>query len=392
MGVDVFKTDFGEDVPEDAVFADGSTGRTMHNLYPLLYNRAVFEVSEEERGRVRGIVWGRSGTAGSQRYPVCWSGDPAADFESLAATIRGGLSAGMSGLPFWASDIGGYRGRPDPELYVRWAQFGLFSSHSRMHGDGPREPWAFGEEALRIVRDCARLRFRLFPYIYSAAHEAARTGMPLIRALPLAFPEDPISAAGAGPAELEYMFGPSFLVAPVHERGGGRTVYLPPGDWIDFWTGRRSKGPRTLRLEVPLDRIPIFVKAGAAVPMIGAHGPLLRVPEGRIDPLAVEVYPCTASAPVLFEDEGATSFRSEAGVRKAVFAWSGPHRRQWVIRFRNIGRPARIRLETAPRLGKNRRPSKKYENGDLALGLPAVRSGRIELLFPDVKKSGARPR
>ena len=163
MGVDVFKTDFGEDIPEDARFRDGRTGAELHNLYPLLYNAAVFEVTAEEKGR--GLVWARSATAGSQRFPVCWSGDPASDWDSLAATVRGGLSAGMSGLALWSHDIGGYRGAPDPELYVRWAQFGSFSSHSRMHGDSPREPWLFGTEALAIVRKFVGLRYRLFPYI-----------------------------------------------------------------------------------------------------------------------------------------------------------------------------------------------------------------------------------
>jgi len=382
MGVDAFKTDFGEDVPEDAVFADGATGRTMHNLYPLLYNRAVFEVTQEERGREAGIVWSRSGTAGSQRYPVCWSGDPAADFASLAATIRGGLSAGLSGLPFWSSDIGGYRGRPDPELYVRWAQFGLFSSHSRMHGDSPREPWHFGDEALGIVRKYAELRVRLFPYIYSAAHEAARTGMPVIRALPLAFPADPISAAGAGPAGFEYMFGPSLLVAPVYERAGLRTVYLPPGTWVDYWTRKKLRGPATLRLTVPLEKIPLYIRAGAIIPMIGTPESVPRIPESRVDPLALETFPHRSSESVLYEDEGASEFGCEAGPHKIVLTWRGAFLRHWILRFRDIGRPARIRLETVPRLPANRRPIKSYENGDMTIALPSVRSGRIELHVP----------
>ncbi len=392
MGADVFKTDFGEDVPEDAVFAGGATGRTMHNLYPLLYNRAVFEVTEEERGRGSGIVWGRSGAAGSQRYPVCWSGDPAADFESLAATIRGGLSAGLSGIPFWSSDIGGYRGRPDPELYIRWAQFGLFSSHSRMHGDGPREPWAFGHEAERIVKACAEFRFRLFPYIYSAAHEAALTGAPVIRALPFAFPDDPLSAAAAAPADLEYMFGPSLLVAPVYERGGSRTVYLPPGNWIDYRTRKKFKGPVTLRMSVPIETIPLFVRAGAIIPMIGAKKPVLRIPEGRIDPLGLEIHPYKTSESVLYEDEGPTLFRCEGRGPRIVLTWNGPIRRRWVLRFHEIQRPERIRLETAPRLPVNRHRSKSYENRDLTLGLPSVRSGRVELLYPFKKGQGGRKR
>jgi alpha-D-xyloside xylohydrolase len=271
-GVDVFKTDFGEDIPEDARFHDGRTGRDLHNLYPLLYNAAVFEVMEEEKGY--GLVWSRSGTAGSQRYPVCWSGDPASDWDSLATTIRGGLSAGMSGLAFWSHDIGGYRGTPEPELFVRWAQFGLFSSHSRMHGDSPREPWLFGAEALAIVRRYAALRVKLLPYIRRTGREASTIGMPFLRALPLAFPDDPNAAAW----DHEYLFGPSILVAPVirkiedlERRSGGSmktprmAVYLPPGEWIDHWTGRAHRGPAVIKRAVPLSVMPLYIRKGTNV-------------------------------------------------------------------------------------------------------------------------------
>ncbi|MGZ4886351.1 MAG: TIM-barrel domain-containing protein [Candidatus Aminicenantales bacterium] len=321
MGVDVFKTDFGEDVPAEAVFHDGRTGAELHNLYPLIYSQAVAEVTAEEGGS--GLVWSRSGTAGSQRYPVGWSGDPAADWDSLAATVRGGLSAGMSGLAFWSNDIGGYRGRPSPELYVRWAQFGLFCSHSRMHGDSPREPWAFGPKAEAIVAKFVRLRYRLFPYLYSLAHEAARTGLPVLRALPFEFPGDP----NAHGHDLEFMLGPWLLVAPVVHEGGERDVYLPYWDererhgnrragkeegktyggaeWIDFWSGRRHPAGRTLRIKSPLSRIPVFVRAGAILPMMPDAE---RIPEGPIARLKVQVYPGVPSRFTLFEDEGPTDF------------------------------------------------------------------------------------
>ncbi len=267
QGVDVFKTDFGEDVPPDARFSDGQTGATLHNLYPLLYNRAVSEVVQQEKGY--SLVWGRSGTAGSQRYPVCWSGDPAADWDSLACTIRGGLSIGMSGIPFWSSDIGGYRGMPSPRLYVRWAQFVLLCSHARMHGDSPREPWAFGDEALRIVRDYVRLRYRLFPYLYSAAHEASRSGLPVIRAMPLAFPDD----ANTYDKDLQFMLGDSLLVAPVYDAGDQRSVYLPPGKWIDFWTQEVHQGGVNVTVRAPLDVLPLFVRAGAILPLLADDAP-----------------------------------------------------------------------------------------------------------------------
>jgi alpha-D-xyloside xylohydrolase len=336
MGVDVFKTDFGEDVPADAVFRDGRTGAELHNLYPLLYNEAVFEVTAEENGR--GLVWGRSATAGSQRFPVVWSGDPASDWDSLAATIRGGLSAGMSGLALWSHDIGGYRGRPGPELYVRWAQFGLLSSHSRMHGDSPREPWHFSEEALAIVRKFAGLRYRLFPYIRSAALEAGTTGMPVLRALPLVFPDDPNGAAW----DHEYLFGPSLLVAPVIRplaelaRAGGRpagrplfAVYLPPGEWIDYWTGKAHSGPAVVEVPAPLDVLPLFARAGAVVPMMRRA---TRIPDGPVDPLELGIYPAGASAYALFEEEGRTEFRLEPAKGGFDLHWSGPVRRRIVVR------------------------------------------------------------
>ncbi len=338
-GVDVFKTDFGEDIPEDARFHDGRTGAEIHNLYPLLYNGAVFEVTAEEKGR--GLVWSRSGTAGSQRFPVCWSGDPASDWDSLAATIRGGLSAGMSGLALWSHDIGGYRGTPDPELYVRWAQFGLFSSHSRMHGDSPREPWLFGDEALAIVRKFVGWRYRLFPYIRSAALEARETGLPVLRALPLAFPDDPNAAAW----DHEYMFGPSLLVAPVIRKvkelqhGSGRrsgpprmSVYLPRGEWIDFWTGRTHRGPAVIEASARLDIMPLFVRAGAVIPMMKGA---VRIPEGRIDPLEAVLYPAPSgpSWSTLFEEEGRTIFRLERIGDRCLVEWTGPVRRTYVIRM-----------------------------------------------------------
>jgi alpha-D-xyloside xylohydrolase len=336
MGVDVFKTDFGEDVPAEAVFRNGRRGAELHNLYPLLYNQAVAEVMTEEGGR--GLVWSRSGTAGSQRFPVCWSGDPAADWDSLAATIRGGLSAGMSGLAFWSNDIGGYRGKPSPELYVRWAQFGLLCSHSRMHGDSPREPWLFGPEAEAIVTKFVRLRYRLFPYFYSLAHEAARTGLPVLRALPLAFPDDPNSHGH----DFEFMLGPWLLVAPVVDKSGEGEVYLPiwqgversskgrrerrnagewvGAEWIDFWTRRRYSAGRTLRLKSPLARIPVFVRAGAILPMMTDAE---RIPSGPIERLNIQVYAGVPSRFTLFEDEGLTKFELARPGKRLTLITSG---------------------------------------------------------------------
>jgi alpha-D-xyloside xylohydrolase len=327
MGVDLFKTDFGEDIPEDAVFSNGQTGASMHNLYPLLYNEAVFEVTREEKGA--GLVWSRSGTAGNQRYPVCWSGDPASDFDSLACTIRGGLSAGLSGIPFWSNDIGGYRGIPDEDLYIRWAQFGLLCSHSRMHGDSPREPSRFGPRALEIVRKYIELRYRLFPYIYSTAHEASRTGIPVLRALPLAFPDDPNSCAH----DLEFLLGPWLLIAPVYNREGERDVYFPPGVWIDYWDGSRVNGPCSSRVSAPIERLPIYVRAGAILPTME---PVSRIPAGPLEPLILDVYPYGESTYHLHEDEGTTEIRCVNGEEETSLEWSGSRSMSFAARFNGI--------------------------------------------------------
>lgn len=325
MGVDVFKTDFGEDIPRDAVFSDGQTGATMHNLYPLIYNQAVSDVVRQEKGY--SLVWGRSGTAGSQRYPVCWSGDPAADWDSLACTIRGGLSIGQSGIPFWSSDIGGYRGMPTPDLYVRWAQFTLFCSHARMHGDSQREPWFFGDDAFRIVRDYVSLRYRLFPYVYSAAHEASRTGMPVIRAMSLAFPDDPNTYT----QDLQYMFGPSLLVAPIYDPSGERSVYLPDGAWIDFHSGDVYPGQTTLHVHAPLDRMPIFVRGGAVIPQIE---PVRRIPQGSPERLIVDVYPHGSTQYTLLDDDAETTFETRDDGERLTLRWQGSVAQTLVIRFR----------------------------------------------------------
>jgi alpha-D-xyloside xylohydrolase len=324
-GISVFKTDFGEDVPEDSYFSNGRSGADMHNLYPFLYNKTVADVTRQEKGYE--IVWARSGFAGCQRYPVCWSGDPAADFASLAATIRGGLSLGMSGIPFWSNDIGGYRGLPSPELYVRWAQFGLFCSHSRMHGDSPREPWYFGEKALTIVKKYIELRYQLFPYIYSTANEASRYGMPVIRAMPLAFPDDP----NTYDKDLQFMLGKWLLIAPIYNRGGSRLVYFPKGRWIDFENGKIYIGPTNGRINAPLNKLPIFVRSGAIIPMMQKG---LRIPKNLINPLLLQVYPALLSEYDFIEDEGQTVFECHRDKEELVFNIKGQFLRNYVISFK----------------------------------------------------------
>ena len=223
----------------------------------------MYEASEQY-GQGEAVVWGRSGWSGSQRYPVQWGGDPQSDWEGLAASIRGGLSWGMSGGPFYSHDIGGFTAnRPDPELYVRWTQAGVMSSHTRFHGPGPREPWEYGEEVERDVRQWLEWRYRLIPYLEACALEASRTGLPLMRAMPLAFPEDRL----AWGFEEQYTLGPALLVAPVLHPRGKVCVYLPRGVWYGLWAEECVWGPRVLDLTMPLNSLPVYGREGFLLPL-----------------------------------------------------------------------------------------------------------------------------
>jgi alpha-D-xyloside xylohydrolase len=368
QGVDVFKTDFGEDIPEDACFANGMTGAEMHNLYPLYYNRVVFEVTEQITGE--GIVWSRSGWAGNQRYPTCWSGDPACEWGSLAFTLRGGLSLGLSGVPFWGHDIGGYRGHPTEKLYIRWAQFGMFCSHTRCHGESQREPWFFGDRALDIFRCYALLRYQLFPYIYSCAHEAANTGMPVLRAMMLEYPEDP----NCYDKDLQYMFGPWFLVAPIFNENDQRNVYLPPGDWVDYWNGKIIKGPANVAIHAQLDQLPLFVRSGAVIPMME---PANRIPHKKIDPLIVDIYPSEAFSYKFLEDDGITEIQGEKTEYGLEISWDGPIPRAYHIRIHTGWRPQEAWIITPA--GDSELDWQEITRGVYQIEVPECDSARMDV-------------
>jgi alpha-D-xyloside xylohydrolase len=307
QGVAAFKTDFGEAIAEDAVFANGMTGRELHNAYPLLYNACFYEAFAE--AGVEPLVWGRSGWAGIQRFPVSWSGDQLCNYPSMVCTLWSGLSFGLSGAAFWSHDIGGFEGRPDPELYVRWAQWGLLSSHSRAHGTTRREPWTFGEQAARIFARFARLRYRLIPYLYSCAHEASMTGMPVMRALVLLDHADP----NAWAADTQYLLGPDLLVCPVTAPGVDvLRVYLPPGRWYDFWSGEPRSGGLWQELPVTLERIPLFVRGGAVLP-VGPEEEWVGQRDG--ERLTLLVYPDEAGRAVsrFRHDRGEATFTYHDG-------------------------------------------------------------------------------
>lgn len=266
LGIRGIKTDFGEQVPEDAVFYDGSTGKTMHNYYPVLYNKVTHDVIHPYNG----ILLGRSSWAGSQAFTGIWAGDQTADFaprSGMLSTIFAGQNIGLCGFPYWGSDIGGYFGTPDRECFIRWTQYAAFTPCMELHGLGERDPWDMDQQALDNYVAYTSLHTRLFPYLYQLAIEGADKGLPMIRAMMLHYNEDPMIHELAC-VSFQYLFGRDLLVAPIFYEGISREVYLPAGDWVQFWTGERIQGPWNGRIDAPLDQTPVYIRAGAVIPVL----------------------------------------------------------------------------------------------------------------------------
>jgi len=262
QGVDALKTDFGERIPTDVVWHDGTDPATMHNLYTQLYNRAVFDVVREVRGEGEAVLFARSATTGGQQFPVHWGGDNTSTFPSMAETLRGGLSLAASGFGYWSHDIGGFEGTPDAAVFKRWVPFGLLSSHSRLHGsDSYRVPWAFDDEAVAVTRQFARLKNSLMPYLYTVGADAAATGVSVARPMLFEFPDDPAVTY----LDRQYMLGPDLLVAPVFSVDGTVEVYLPAGTWTHLLTGEHVTGGRWLRETHGFDSLPLYVRDGAVL-------------------------------------------------------------------------------------------------------------------------------
>ncbi|MEV1025990.1 alpha-xylosidase [Streptomyces sp. NPDC050264] len=263
QGVDCFKTDFGERIPTDVVWHDGSDPQRMHNYYTHLYNQVVFELLEKERAIGEAVLFARSATAGGQQFPVHWGGDCWSSFGAMAESLRGGLSLSLSGFGFWSHDIGGFEGTPDRAVFKRWLAFGLLSSHSRLHGSSSyRVPWEFGDEAVDVARTFTKLKHRLMPYLYGVAAEAHAAGVPLMRPMLLEFPGDPTARA----LDRQYMLGPDLLVAPVFSADGDVEFYLPEGTWTHLLTGERVQGPAWRRETHGYDSLPLYVRPGAVLP------------------------------------------------------------------------------------------------------------------------------
>ena len=283
MGVDAIKTDFGEYVEDYIEFA-GGPGRQFKNVFPLLYNKAAFEVSEKVHPG-NAILWSRSAYAGSQRYPVHWSGDSGCTFEDMVCALRSGLSFGLSGFTFWSNDVGGFCGVPSDELYARWTAWSIFNSHMRLHGGPPRyrEPWNFSPETQIIFRELVGLRYRLIPYLYTEAKASAREGLPVLRHLAFEFQDDPTSWN----IDDQFMFGESIMVAPILSEKNSRNVWIPPGVWFDAWNGEKIEGPRWIQVTAELDKVPFYYRGGHAVLM----GPDIRYVDEKTEPITIKIFP-----------------------------------------------------------------------------------------------------
>jgi len=258
MGVDCFKTDFGERIPTDVTYHNGADPMQMHNLYAQLYNATVWELLQEVKGE-DAIVFARSATVGGQKMPVHWGGDNSSSFESMAESLRGGLSLSLSGFGYWSHDIGGFEGHPDPAVFKRWLAFGLLSSHSRLHGnESVRVPWSIDEEAVDVTRTFANLKKKLHPYLVATMREVSEKGLPMMRPMLLEFPEDPT----AWFLDQQYMLGSDLLVAPVFSAEGNVTFYLPAGKWRNYLNNKEEDGGRWITESHDFHSLPLYIRIG----------------------------------------------------------------------------------------------------------------------------------
>ena len=268
MGVDCFKTDFGERIPvRDIAYFDGSDPVKMHNYYPFLYNKAVFELLERERGTGEAVLFARSATVGGQQFPAHWGGDCSASYLSMAETLRAGLSLACAGFGFWSHDMGGFENTASADVYKRWCQFGMLSSHSRLHGSGSyRVPWLFDEEACDVLRKFVKAKCALMPYLYRQAVKAHEDGIPMMRPMFLEFPED----RACEPLDRQYMLGDSLMVAPVFKESGEAEYYLPEGTWYNLLTEARAEGGRWHKEQFDYFSLPLMLRPGSIL-AVGAH-------------------------------------------------------------------------------------------------------------------------
>lgn len=264
MGVDCFKTDFGERIPTDCVYYDGSDPLLMHNYYTYLYNKCVFELLEEYKGRDEACLFARSATAGGQKFPVHWGGDCSSNYLSMSESLRAGLSLTCSGFGFWSHDISGFEGTAPADVYKRWSAFGLLSTHSRLHGSNSyRVPWLFDEESVDVVRKFTKLKCSLMPYLYTAAMEAHQSGVPAMRAMVLEFPED----IPCSDLDRQYMLGERLMVAPVFTKEGDVDYYLPEGRWTNILNNQVAEGGKWRHEVHDFMSLPLMARENTILPL-----------------------------------------------------------------------------------------------------------------------------
>ena len=265
MGVDCFKTDFGERIPvKDIMYFDHSDPVKMHNYYTYLYNQAVFELLERERGTGEAVLFARSATVGGQQFPAHWGGDCSASYVSMAETLRGGLSLSLGGFGFWSHDISGFESTAPADIYKRWCQFGLLSSHSRLHGSSSyRVPWLFDDEACEILKEFVNLKCRLMPYLYGQAVRSHTEGRPVLRPMVLDFPQD----RACDTLDRQYMFGDALLVAPIFKANGEVQYYLPEGTWYNLITEKEVTGGKWQKETHDYHSLPLMVRPNSILPL-----------------------------------------------------------------------------------------------------------------------------
>ncbi|WP_028974587.1 alpha-xylosidase [Spirochaeta cellobiosiphila] len=299
MGVDTFKTDFGERIPTDVEYFNGADPQLMHNYYPYLYNKAVYDLIVSKKGAEEAMVFARSATVGGQSFPVHWGGDCWATYESMSESLRGGLSLCLSGFGYWSHDIGGFEETATPDLYKRWCAFGMLSSHSRLHGStSVRVPWAFDEEACRVLSFFTHLKLALMPYLYGQAWNTSLHGHPMMRAMVLEYPDDPLCHN----LDRQYFLGENLLVAPIFNAEGKGSVYLPQGRWTNYLTGEVVEGP-VYRQEVhDYFSLPLYVRENSIIPTFSSDDTTEYDPNEAITWNVYEL-----------ETEGEAHIRSTAG-------------------------------------------------------------------------------
>jgi len=305
MGCKFVKIDegsaFGHKANEsDMAGPQGEDIGKLHNLFPVAYARAPYKKFQEYTG-VRGMNHAREGYAGIQRYPFIFAGDWPSEWQYFAPVIRGGINISLSGVGAWTHCMGGFEHVADPELYIRWCQFGMFSPIAMLFGmEHPhyKEPWNYGEEALQIFTRYDKLRYRLIPYLYSNFYQMYLTGKPVMQALVLQYPDDRNTYS----IDDQYFFGDDFLVCPVTVKAAKtRALYLPKGVWYDYFTGEKTEGGRYINVTTPLDKLPLYVKAGAIIPM---QPDMNYVGEKPLDLVTLDIYPAGTSSFGLYDDDG----------------------------------------------------------------------------------------